>query len=132
MTKLSTGKRAGVGGRPRKYQTAASLQKKIDGYFKKQETSDKPPTIQGLCRVVGLDRKALLEYGDQSEFSNTIKVARAKIREGVEERLIGGQQNVAGLIFWLKNNAKYSDTHKIDGNLHVTFADFAKLGNKEQ
>ena len=100
-------------GQPRKYRSAEALQSAIDKYFVGQDDRERPYTITGLATAIGLDRKALIEYGSTAEYSNTIKAARARVKNSVEERLLQGGQ-AAGAIFWLKNNDKWQDKQEIE------------------
>lgn len=88
-------------------------------------TTQRPYTVSGLALYLGTNRTVLLDYEEAAnknpetlplhlqhkdtkilrDFSNTIKEAKAKIEEFVEQRLsMGGHP--AGPIFNLKNNFK--------------------------
>lgn len=109
----------GERGRPRKYKTPEEMQMAIDAYFKEIEITGKPPTVMGLVRACDFaDRKSLIDYaGYSEEFLHTIKRAKQKVEEYLEERLSQGQ-NVAGLIFNLKNNFSWVDKQEIDNTIH--------------
>lgn len=108
-------------GRPLAYQTVEELQEKIDAYFADRDTAERPYTIYGLALALDMDRKRLLQYEGRPAFCHAIKAAKERIRASVEDRIMAGQQNVAGLIFWLKNNAEWADKKEIEhkGNMNV-------------
>ncbi len=110
----------GAGGRPLKFKTVQELQEKIDAYFDscweeengvKKQT--RPYTITGLANAIGIDRKTLLEYQERDEFSNTVKEAKRKVAQYVEEYLFMGK-NQTGAIFNLKNNFDWKDKTETD------------------
>ena len=107
------------GGRPPKYKTAEEMQKKIDEYFMQCDKEKRPYTVTGLALALDLDRKALISYGENEKFSNTIKKAKAKVERWLEENLISGQGNAVGIIFNLKNNYGYKDRQEIDANVNT-------------
>lgn len=100
--------------------TAEEFEKGIEEYFKLKKKDKKPPTIAGLARHLGFEsRNALSEYEkienhkdieekEKIAIACTIKKARLRIEEYLEENLIEGKQ-VAGTIFNLKNNFGYVD-----------------------
>lgn len=100
-------------GRPLAYQNVEELQAKIDAYFDDRDVVERPYTIYGLALALDMDRKRLLQYEGREEFCHAIKKAKERIRASVEDRIMAGQQNVAGLIFWLKNNAEWADKQEI-------------------
>lgn len=87
------------GGRPRKYESVAEMQKAIDEYF----NAGNKTTICGLALHLGFNsRQSLLNYeGYGEEFLDTIKHAKSRIEAYYEEHLT--EPNVAGSIFALKN-----------------------------
>lgn len=115
----------GAGGRPLKFKTVQELQEKIDAYFDScwiEKTDDngntlniqvRPYTITGLANAIGIDRKTLLEYQERDEFSNTVKEAKRKVAQYVEEYLFMGK-NQTGAIFNLKNNFDWKDKTETD------------------
>jgi hypothetical protein len=113
------------GGRPRKYQSAAELQEKIDAYFAECDKQDRPYTVTGLARACGLDREQLINYAAIDEFSDAIKNAKAKVLQWIEERLNDKNTFTPGLIFNLKSNYGWRDEKKIEhsGNITIGLAD---------
>ena len=135
-------------GRPLKFKTAEEMEESINNYFsecdnntvevyskKQQEIVEMkmpiPYTIEGLCSVLDVTRKTLLNYENKDEFLHTIKKAKKDIlRNQVEAGLIGTANN-AMTMFLLKNNHDYVDkkevvqetTHKgeTENNLKITF-----------
>jgi hypothetical protein len=111
------------GGRPPKYNTPEEMQIAIDKYFENcpdmhdfvnafgQIKKVPSPTISGLALYLGFsDRWCMWDYEKYPEFSNTIKLAKAKITSYYETAMRAGQ--CAGSIFMLKNLG-YSDVQKI-------------------
>ena len=107
--------------RPNKFKSVEEMQKAIDKYFKDCDANERPYTISGLAYALDTTRRTLLDYEENDEFSHTIKKAKAKIEQFVEERLFAGS-NTAGVIFNLKNNYNWVDKQEIaaDVNSDVT------------
>lgn len=114
------------GGRPLKYKTKEELQEAIDKYFIECDRDGKPYTVTGLALALDLDRKTLINYGEREEFFHTIKKAKAKVENWLEENLITGQGNATGIIFNLKNNYGYKDRQDIDAKVGVSYEDYIK------
>lgn len=93
-------------GQPLKFSDVDDLQKRIDDYFFNCDTNSKPYTITGLALALDTNRQTLINYEDKDEYFDTIKKAKSKCEQYVEEYLFNGK-NVAGAIFNLKNN--YND-----------------------
>lgn len=117
-------------GRPKKYQTAAEMEVKIDEYFdwcdqQLEVTHDakgnekilhKPYTVSGLCLYLDMDRVTLLEYQDLDEYSSTIKKAKVRIENNLEENIMNGKSNPIFGIFSMKNNFGWKDKTEVDIN----------------
>jgi len=114
-------------GRPLKFKSVTELQNAIDLYFLSCEDPEdnkkyiRPLTITGLANALDTSRETLLEYEDRPEFVDTIKRAKGKIHQYVEEYLFVGK-NQTGAIFNLKNNYNWKDKNETelsnpDGNL---------------
>jgi len=86
--------------RPPSFQTPDEFTAKADAYFASIAT-DKVPTVNGLCLALDICRDTLWEYAKKPEFSDAVKRARTRLEMAWEERLTC--PNVAGAIFWLKN-----------------------------
>jgi hypothetical protein len=108
-------------GRPPKFKTASEMQKAIDVYFESCWGLDRdgnkiqlrPYTVTGLANSIGMERKTLLDYQERDEFSSTIKEAKKKVAQYVEEYLFMGK-NQTGAIFNLKNNFDWKDKTETD------------------
>lgn len=72
-----------------------------------------PFTVTGLANYLGTTRDLLLDYEEKDEFSDTIKAAKGKIEQYVEEYLFNGK-NTTGAIFNLKNNYGWKDKTETD------------------
>jgi len=95
----------------------------------KMSTRDIYPTVSGLGLVLDLTRQGLIEYSDKDRFSDTIKKGKARIESYLEQRLYG--PTVAGVIFNLKNNYKWTDKHELEHsgafNVNIPVEDKATL-----
>jgi len=131
------------GGRPLKYQTVAELDLAIQLYFDKCDphiethliangisgkgetmfeerkvlTDQRPYTMSGLARALGISRQTLLDYSERPEFLDSIQAAKDKCQEYAESQLFGPYAN--GAKFSLTNNYKgkyqdWSDKHEVD------------------
>ena len=60
------------------------------------------------------DKQSLMDYSKDSEFSFTIKRAKARIESQRNRRLVDGNGNTAGMIFDLKNNFGWTDKQNIE------------------
>jgi len=78
-------------------------------------TKQKPYTITGLALALDTSRETLLDYEDKAEFSDTIKKAKIRVQNYVEQSLM--TSNPIGAIFNLKNNYGWRD--KTEQDLHV-------------
>ena len=107
------------GGRPRKYSEKEILQTKIDEYFKMCDEKEKPYTITGLCLYLDIDRSTLLRYEEKEEYCNTIKRAKNRIENYVEENSLKGLLNPTVSIFNLKNNFGWKDKQEIETNQNI-------------
>jgi len=126
-------------GRPLKFQSAEELQQKIDEYFESCWTETpitdkkgkevgtnrfqtKPYTITGLALYLDTSRQTLLEYEGEVEgrdtkdpaFADTIKKAKQRCENWVEENALQNKINPTTAIFNLKNNFKWKDQTEVD------------------
>ncbi len=115
-------------GRPKKFNKSKEMQKKINDYFESCFKEDlkynadkgyyepkidykgniikyqfKPFTITGLANALGITRETLLRYEEDEKFSDTVRKAKQKVEEYVEERLFD-RDGVNGAKFNLINN----------------------------
>lgn len=126
------------GGRPLKFKTVEELQSAIDGYFAMQDphqeerlvesgvnekgetiflrrrimTEQKPYTVSGLARALGIHRETLINYGDRDEFSDSVRAAYERCHEYAESQLYSRYNS--GAAFSLKNNWGWRDRQEID------------------
>lgn len=107
-----------LGGRPLKFESEEALEKLIDDYFKSDDAKVEivrdgevvkipAPTMSGLALHLGIDRKTLYNYSKKAQYFPTIKKAKARVEQHLEQRLYGN--NVTGTIFSLKNNFDWVD-----------------------
>lgn len=126
-------------GAPKKYTKADEMQKKIEEYFESCFKEDlkynsekkyyepkldykgnvikyqyKPFTITGLANALDMTRETLLRYEEDKEFSDTIRKAKQKVEQYVEERLFD-RDGINGAKFNLINNFNnWSDKSEVD------------------
>lgn len=93
-------------GRPPKFETPEEMQVSIDAYFASCD-DDNPPLISGLAYHLGMTTESLRRYGEDDEFSATVKRAKQRVEMALEKRL--SQQSPVGAIFSLKNNFGWKD-----------------------
>lgn len=119
---------AHAGGRPKKYTTVKQMQDMIDKYFTECDNgvkirdkdngrsiiTYKPYTVTGLCMFLNINRDTLCEYEKQEQFSDTIKRAKQKIENWIEEHSLMGDTNPTVSIFNLKNNFGWKDKQEVD------------------
>ena len=93
-------------GRPPKFKTPEDMQRAIDEYFALCD-DDNPPLISGLAYHLDMTTESLRRYGEDDEFSVTVKKAKQRVEMALEKRL--GQNAPVGAIFSLKNNFGWKD-----------------------
>lgn len=96
-------------GRPKLYEDVEPMEKDIEKYFKECDKKDKPYTISGLAYALDMDRRSLLNYSKDEKFFPTIKRAKQKIEQQLEEKGLMGTSNATFTIFNLKNNFDWKD-----------------------
>ena len=107
--------------RPKKFKSVKELQDQIDQYFAHCKETEEIPTICGLALALDCDRKTLLNYETlkgYERFFLTIKKAKLRIENGIEQRLLKGR-NPAGTIFNLKNNFGWKDKQEVSGTFTI-------------
>lgn len=104
-------------GRPKKFKSAEELQKAIDKYFAECELVGDPYTVSGLAYALDTNRQTLVNYGEDEEFFDTIKRAKAKIEAFNEKMLYSKDVPTAGVIFNLKNNYDWKEKQEIEADV---------------
>jgi hypothetical protein len=96
-----------------------ALSSGVDEYFAHCEANDKPYTVSGLAMWLDVETETLRNYEKRDEYFATIKRAKQRIENQLEEGLFGN--NVTGLIFNLKNNFGWQDksTTTHEGELSI-------------
>lgn len=105
-------------GRPRAFVSPESLQTKAEGYFSHCDEVGKVPLVSGLCNYLKIHTDTLNEYGNNPDFSATVKNIKLRIQEALEYMTFDGAAKT-GAIFNLKCNFKFRDsdpTITIQGN----------------
>ncbi|MHD0307370.1 terminase small subunit [Rhodococcus erythropolis] len=127
------------GGRPLKYQTVEELDLAIQNYFAECDphttkalvetgrdgqgnmlfdtrtilTEQKPYTVSGLARALGIDRDTLVNYKKRDEYFGSVSAAYARCHEYAESQLYG--RSATGAAFSLKNNWGWKDRQELTG-----------------
>ena len=106
-------------GRPLKFKTIKELQNQILEYFEECK-GKKLPTKGGLSLYLNTSRKVLGEYEKKEGYSNALKEAYMQIEDCWVQKL-GGNTQVAGAIFYLKNAFRkdWQDRHETDLNIKL-------------
>ena len=109
-------------GRPSLWTDPEELQVEIDKYFlslwvDEEGRYKRPPTITGLALALWTNRQTLINYEDDDEFFYTIKEAKLKCEQRVEENAMLWKANTAFAIFSMKNNYWRKDKTETDLNV---------------
>lgn len=104
-------------GRPPKWTNKEELIPLIESYFEDCKQRNEPPFITELAVWLDTNRETLLDYESKEEFSDTIKVAKARCEMAVEKGMMTNKMNATASIFNLKNNYKWKDKTEQDMNL---------------
>lgn len=105
-------------GRDRVVPTPEEFERRAGAYFAECKTEDKRPTINGLCLALGFHHKgALDDYAKYEGFSAAVNKARMQLEAEWEAAL--AQPNVAGSIFWLKQQG-WKDTQDVTSKNETT------------
>ena len=128
--KLDKMKEKHAGGRPPKYTEVEEMQKKIDKYFEDCKLNNRPYTITGLGLALDMSRQDLINYSKKEKFFDTIKKAKMRVENYLEERLIN-DSSATGIIFNLKNNYGWKDKQE-NVNVGVSYEDYIKRVEDEE
>lgn len=128
-------------GAPRKYESAATLAKAVNKYFRSicyvthvrnvageivhnvdGEPIERiafavPPTVPGLCVALGITPRTWRNYCDAEkhpEFGEITSGTMALIESWLAEQLVSREKSVQGIIFNLKNNYGWSEKIEIE------------------
>lgn len=131
----------------KKFETVEQLQKLIDEYFAKcdariedvltkdgeliKKNNPCPYTVEGLAVYLDMDRHTLQDYEklpSHAIFHATIKKAKARVLQNLQERALDGKNNAAITIFNLKNNfhfreRDYDDQGNNDINVKINYTE---------
>lgn len=121
-------------GRPKIYEDVEPMEKNIEKYFKECDKKGKPYTISGLAYALDMDRRSLLNYSKDEKFFPTIKRAKQKIEQQLEEKGLMGTSNATFTIFNLKNNFDWVDKQEQEitsNNRYNIINDLPKGKNNE-
>lgn len=111
-------------GRPKKYKNVKELEQLIEEYFEICNVFGRPYTITGLARHLDMTRQDLLRYQNDygPDFSDTIKKAKTRVEEFVEESLFR-KGITAGVIFNLTNNFGWKNEQQFNHSGSIKLED---------
>lgn len=109
--------------RPKLYSSVGDMQKIIDEYFIMCDEKEKPYTMSGLAYALDMDRRSLLNYSKDEQFFPTIKKAREKVEQQLEENALMGKANSTFTIFNLKNNYGWRDQVEVKNDNELSKLD---------
>lgn len=110
-------------GRPKLYNSKEEMQELIEAYFSLCDQLERPYTMSGLANALNMSRQSLINYSKDEEFFDTIKKARAKVEQQLEENALMGKANSTFTIFNLKNNYGWRDSVEINNQNELTKLD---------
>lgn len=88
-------------------------------------------TVSGLCLWLGITRTTLCDYENNPRFSDTVKRAKLRIENNLEELAETGFINATVSIFSLKNNFHWSDKTDVNVNGEIKTNPFSGLTDEE-
>lgn len=109
--------------RPKLYENKEEVQNIIDSYFVLCDEKEKPYTMSGLAYALNMSRQSLINYSKDEEFFDTIKKAREKVEQQLEENALMGKANATFTIFNLKNNYGWRDQVEVKNDNELTKLD---------
>ena len=109
--------------RPKLYNSVEQMEKDIEKYFIECDQKEKPYTMSGLAYALDMDRKSLLNYSKDEKFFPTIKKAKEKVEQQLEENALMGKANSTFTIFNLKNNFYWKDTVEVNNTNELSKLD---------
>ena len=102
--------------RPKLYTSVEKMEEDIEKYFNECDEKEKPYTMSGLAYALDMDRKSLLNYSKDEQFFPTIKRAKEKVEQQLEENALSGKANATFTIFNLKNNYGWVDKQEVENS----------------
>lgn len=109
--------------RPKLYTSVEKMAEDIDKYFLDCDEKQKPYTMSGLAYALDMDRKSLLNYSKDEMFFPTIKKAKEKVEQQLEENALMGKANSTFTIFNLKNNFNWKDAVEVNNTNEINKLD---------
>lgn len=76
-----------------------------------------PPTVTGLCRHLGIDRRTWSNYADEEQYPEmreAVQYARDRMEEYLERELLTREKQVRGIIFNLQNNYGWRERQEVE------------------
>ncbi len=107
-------------GREYKWADTEEVQETLENYFKECAEIGKPPTISGLCVVLGCHRSVFHDWEKNIKnqyppwIVHLLRQAKSICHNWIEENALQGKANAAFSIFVLKNSYGYVDKVETD------------------
>jgi hypothetical protein len=79
----------------------------------------RPFTMSGLAYALGITRETLLEYADRDMFSDSIKKAKARCEQYVEEALFDKGKSNGARFNLINNYSRWKDKTEVDTNVNA-------------
>ncbi len=115
----------------KKFNDVETFSKEVNDYFDSCDEKGRPYTITGLCIYLDFTRQSLCNYEKDELYFDTIKKAKQRVENYVEEYSLMGKLNPAVSIFNLKNNFGWKDKHEIETNQNITTSPYKELTTEE-
>ena len=109
----------------------SKMEQLIKKYFKQCDRKHQPYTMSGLAASLGIDRTSLCNYANREEFFESIKNAKAKIQQQMEENMLTGASKSTPSIFSLKNNYDWRDTVQVESTVKVDLKNLSELSTRD-
>lgn len=111
------------------FSTPDEMEDVLDVYFADCDKREKPYTMSGIARALGVSRYYLMKYSNRTGYDVVIRKAKQRCEQNIEEQLLVGRNQV-GAIFNLKNNYGWQDKSMLEHNASQTLADMIKGANR--
>lgn len=119
-----------MAGQPRKFKSVKELQEKIDDYFEMCDKEKRPYTITGLALVLDTSRQTLVNYEKTDEYFDTIKRAKHRCENYLEEGMLTNKLNSTASIFNAKNNYGWRDKTETEHSGEIRGKVIVERGHK--
>lgn len=120
-------------GSPRRFKTPKKMAKEVKRYEKHLKKTGEPFLLIGFAVFCGVHRTILDQYADKAEYTDTIKMIKAKAELGLISGGLNGKYSAPMSIFLAKNNHGYTDkTEAVTDNTHHIQVERTTLKGKDE